>query len=111
MREKVRFFTGRKPLPPAENGIRKIFADLNRICEIEDHELEWYDRAYFASQFERLPDLDFLRALFFVKQEYYSGVDMPVAKIELIARQPGRASRNSRLHRSAHFRSEGRRAS
>ena len=36
VKEKVSFFSGRKPLPPVEDGIRKIFADLNRICEIED---------------------------------------------------------------------------
>ena len=88
VKDKTTFFTGRKHLPPVENGIKKIFADLNRICEIEDEELEWYERAYFPAP-HVLPSLGLFDRLFTIKDEKYAGTDRVVGKIQLQAIRPG----------------------
>mmetsp|Transcript_7380 Transcript_7380/g.6630 ORF Transcript_7380/g.6630 Transcript_7380/m.6630 type:complete len:99 (+) Transcript_7380:1994-2290(+) len=42
---------------------QKIYCDLQRICEIEDTVVEWYDSKYFQRPQELL-NVDFLHELF-----------------------------------------------
>ncbi len=50
--------------------------------------MEWYDRDYYVHK-ERALDLTFLKDLFVIKREQYSGVDLTVGKISLVASKPG----------------------
>ena len=38
----------------------KIYCDLNRICEIEDTVVEWYDEAYYQRR-DDVINLDYLK--------------------------------------------------
>lgn len=38
----------------------KIYCDLNRICELEDAVVEWYEEAYYQRKTDHY-DLNFLR--------------------------------------------------
>lgn len=35
-----------KNLTPDRNKFQKYFADLNRVCEVEDTVIEWFDKQY-----------------------------------------------------------------
>jgi hypothetical protein len=52
----------RKLLKKGESSI-KINCDLNRICELEDAVVEWYEEKYYQRP-KDLYDLSFLRANF-----------------------------------------------
>jgi len=43
--------------------VLKIFCDTNRVCELEDSVVEWYENKYFQRQSE-LMDLSFFKPLF-----------------------------------------------
>lgn len=45
----------------------KIYCDLNRICELEDAVVEWYEEAYYQRRTD-LYDLRFLKELFDIKE-------------------------------------------
>lgn len=66
----------------------KICCDLNRICEIEDTVVEWYEEAYYQRKKDLL-DLSFLKPNFDIKSALYAGVDGAICKVELIAKRPG----------------------
>lgn len=73
---------------------QKIYCDLNRICELEDAIVEWYEAEYFQKQ-ENLYDLGFLRidganSLFQLKQLLYAGVDGSICRIVCEATNPGK---------------------
>jgi len=55
----------------------KIYADINRICELEDSVVEWYNERYYENKNEII-DFTFLKDLFQILQIDYSGVDNPV---------------------------------
>ena len=42
---------------------KKIFCDVQRICEVEDAIVEWYDFKYYQKK-SSLMDLEFLKELF-----------------------------------------------
>lgn len=46
-----------------KDRVLKIFCDTNRVCELEDSVVEWYDNKYFQRQSE-LMDLSFFKPLF-----------------------------------------------
>lgn len=46
-----------------KDRVLKIFCDTNRVCELEDSVVEWYDNKYFERQSE-LIDLSFFKPLF-----------------------------------------------
>ena len=80
---------------------QKIYCDLNRICELEDAIVEWYEAKYY--QRRELFDLTFLRGvadfydnsdpgpqpIFEVKDLQYAGVDGSICKAVLEAVRPG----------------------
>ena len=78
---------------------QKIYCDLNRICELEDAIVEWYEAKYFQGQ-ERF-DLNFLNGvkdpyslnkhvpIFQMKGLQYAGVDGSICKAVLKAIAPG----------------------
>ena len=70
-----------------KNNSIKIFCDLNRICELEDAVVEWYEEKYYQLKKERA-QIDFLFEGFNVKQAMYAGVDGAICKLELIAAKP-----------------------
>ena len=69
--------------------VLKIFCDTNRVCELEDSVVEWYDSQYFQRQHELL-DLSFFEPMFQIKGYMCAGVDGLICKIHLIAAQEGR---------------------
>ena len=69
--------------------VLKIFCDTNRVCELEDSVVEWYDSNYFARQ-QELVDLEPLKELFEVKGYQCAGVDGIISKIHLEAREEGK---------------------
>jgi len=50
-----------------KDRVLKIYCDTNRVCELEDSVVEWYDSKYFQRQNE-LMDLSFFEPLFQVKE-------------------------------------------
>lgn len=81
---------------------QKIYCDLNRICELEDAIVEWYEAKYY--QRRELFDLSFLRGVadnyesgsqrqaqqvLEVKDLQYAGVDGSICKAVLLAARPG----------------------
>ena len=48
-----------------QDRVLKIYCDTNRVCELEDSVMEWYDSKYFQRQNEVI-DLSFLRPLFHI---------------------------------------------
>ena len=57
----------------------KIYCDLNRICEIEDAVLEWYEEDYYQRRTDMI-DLSFLKESFDIKDVFYAGVDGAICK-------------------------------
>lgn len=41
----------------------KIYADINRVCELEDSVVEWYDQKYYEKKSEII-DFNFLKDIF-----------------------------------------------
>lgn len=72
-----------------QDRVLKIYCDTNRVCELEDSVMEWYDSKYFQRQNEVI-DLSFLRPLFHINSYLCGGVDGLTSKIHLIAAQEGR---------------------
>jgi len=66
----------------------KIYADINRVCELEDSVVEWYDERYYDHKNE-LVDFSFLHEMFSIKSIEYSGVDNPVVRIQVKAKAEG----------------------
>ena len=66
----------------------KIMCDLNRICELEDAVVEWYEEAYYQRRAD-LYDLSFLKELFDIKSVDYAGVDGAICKVFMIAKNEG----------------------
>lgn len=66
----------------------KIYCDLNRICELEDAVVEWYEERYYQRRSD-LYDLSFLRECFDIKRVDYAGVDGAICKVNMIAKCPG----------------------
>lgn len=66
----------------------KIYCDLNRICELEDAVVEWYEEAYYQRRSD-LYDLGFLRENFEIKEIDYAGVDGAICKVLMIAKNEG----------------------
>lgn len=46
-----------------KDRVLKIYCDTNRVCELEDSVVEWYDSRYFSRPKE-LMDVGFFRPLF-----------------------------------------------
>lgn len=72
-----------------KDRVLKIFCDTNRVCELEDSVVEWYDSKYFQRP-QELIDLSFLEPVFQVKSYMCAGVDGLIGKIHLLAVQEGR---------------------
>lgn len=69
--------------------VLKIFCDTNRVCELEDSVVEWYDSRYFQRPHE-LMDLSFFEPIFEIKGYMCAGIDGLICKIHLIAASEGR---------------------
>lgn len=74
-----------------KDRVLKIFCDTNRVCELEDSVVEWYENQYFQRQSE-LMDLSFFKPLFQVQSYFCAGVDGLISKIHLIAVQEGKST-------------------
>ena len=62
----------------------KYFADLRRVCELEDAVVEWYSNAgWKGSEFDPSPyfDLQMLK----VESLMYGGIDFEVCRIQFSA--------------------------
>ena len=76
-------------LRDVKDRVLKIYCDTNRVCELEDSVVEWYDSKYFQRPKE-LRDLSFFRPLFHVNSYMCAGVDGLISKVHLIAVEEGR---------------------
>ena len=88
---KLDLLTYNKDLMRAKSRDRsaKIYCDLNRICELEDAVVEWYEEKYYTLSKERV-DLKFLEdAGFQIKSVHYAGVEGAICKAELIVQNSG----------------------
>lgn len=72
-----------------QDRVLKIYCDTNRICDLEDSVVEWYDSKYFQRQSEVM-DLSFLKPLFTINSYMCGGVDGLISKIHLVAAQEGK---------------------
>lgn len=61
---------------------------MNRICELEDAVVEWYEEAYYQRRTD-LYDLGFLKEFFEIKSIEYAGVDGAICKAILTAHKSG----------------------
>lgn len=66
----------------------KIYADINRVWELEDSVVEWYEQKYYENQSEVL-DFSFLKTMFHIDTVEYSGVDNKVVRIQARAKSIG----------------------
>ena len=66
----------------------KIYADINRVCELEDSVVEWYEQKYYENKNEII-DFSFLEDFFVIDSVEYSGVDNKVVRIQTRAKYPG----------------------
>lgn len=73
---------------PDTNRAQKIYADLNRICELEDAVVEWYDQKYYPHK-KNIVNFNFLRPFFNIKKVEYSGAGTVIVKAHLIAKNSG----------------------
>jgi predicted nucleotidyltransferase len=71
----------------------KIYADINRVCELEDTVVEWYEQKYYENKSEII-DFSFLLDLFEVNSIEYSGVDNKVVRIQAKAKHIGNLDSN-----------------
>ena len=74
------------------NASVKVFCDLNRVCEIEDAVVEWYEEAFYQRR-GCLLDLSFLKDNFTISELLYAGVDGTICKARLLAKAPGTLQR------------------
>jgi len=74
------------------NASVKVFCDLNRVCEIEDAVVEWYEEAFYQRR-GCLLDLSFTKDNFAIKELLYAGVDGTICRARLIAKAPGTINR------------------
>ncbi|CAI2367370.1 unnamed protein product [Moneuplotes crassus] len=66
----------------------KIYADINRVCELEDTVVEWYEQKYYEYKSE-IVDFSFLQDLFQINCVEYSGVDNKVVRLHTKAMKEG----------------------
>jgi hypothetical protein len=74
-----------KDLNKRNHSSIKINCDLNRICELEDAVVEWYEEAYYQRK-KDLYDLRFLKEYFEIKETQYAGVDGAICKAIMVAK-------------------------
>lgn len=88
----VRDYNRYKNLTPNRDLFAKYFADLKRVCEVEDTVLEWYDEAYvkvksLRQHIVRHPDIEVFKRQFDIVKAEVGGLDFSVWKILLKARK------------------------
>lgn len=66
----------------------KIYADINRVCELEDTVVEWYDEKYYENK-DEIISFDFLKNYFNLTCVEYSGVDNKVVRVQAKAQHQG----------------------
>ena len=67
----------------------KIVCDLNRICEIEDSEDQWYDYDYFLYKNAFPLKINSFKPMFKINSIVCAGLDILVMKMRLLAVAPG----------------------
>jgi hypothetical protein len=68
----------------------KSVADLSRICEAEDAEIDWLDHLYLQKEYRsKLFNIELLQDMFIVKRILCSGADIIISKYYLIAKSVG----------------------
>jgi len=72
-----------------KDRVLKIFCDTNRVCELEDSVVEWYESEHFQRK-DELIDLCFFKPMFKIQGYQCAGIDGLISKIHLIANREGR---------------------
>ena len=97
-KDTVLTYTNDYKLRDIKDRVLKIYCDTNRVCDVEDKVVEWYDSKYFIRQNEVM-DLTFLRPLFHINSHLCGGIDGLISKIHLIAVQEGKCSNHKSIIR------------
>ena len=87
-KESVLTYTNDFKAPEVRDRVLKIYCDTNRVCELEDSVVEWYDSKFFPRQNELL-DVSFFSPIFKVVKYTCGGIDGLISKIHLVAQQEG----------------------
>lgn len=76
-------------LTPNRDMLEKYFADLSRVCEVEDTVVEWFDYDAAISMFShRQIDISQYREQFSIQAIEIGGIDFSVLRLQLEARKP-----------------------
>eukprot|EP00347_Sterkiella_histriomuscorum_P020090 403339144 len=86
----VRDYNRFKNLTPNRDLFAKYFADLKRVCEVEDTVLEWFNEPYarthsLRSHIKRIFDANQFKEQFEVQNVEVGGIDFSVWKVQLKA--------------------------
>lgn len=78
---------------------RQYFADLRRVCDLEDAVVEWFEFEYIrtnslASHIKRTLDTTQFEEQFIVHQIEVGGIDFSVWRVKLEARDLSQASKS-----------------
>eukprot|EP00826_Nyctotherus_ovalis_P027992 TRINITY_DN2198_c0_g2_i1.p1 TRINITY_DN2198_c0_g2~~TRINITY_DN2198_c0_g2_i1.p1 ORF type:complete len:505 (-),score=127.95 TRINITY_DN2198_c0_g2_i1:153-1667(-) len=87
--ENLLTYKGREKREKEKHTEVKVFADLSRICELEDSEMEWRDFLY-DSQPKSIFPFKMLTRCFKIEDLEYSNIDKYVLKVKLRATVKGR---------------------
>lgn len=81
-------YSREKQLQSENDKAKKVMADLGRICELEDSEVEWRDLRY-EPKIKSQINLSTMEPYFVIKEAETSSIDIFVLKVRLIALKPG----------------------
>lgn len=82
----VRDYNRFKNLIPTRDLFQKYFADLKRVCEVEDTVVEWFEESYvkvnsLRKHIKRQVDLKQFEEQFIINKVEVGGIDFSVRKI------------------------------
>lgn len=67
----------------------EIKADLSRICELEDTQLEWRSSDYYSYSVDSINFVKKLKLLFDIEKIDIAKIDILALRIQLVAKRPG----------------------
>eukprot|EP00826_Nyctotherus_ovalis_P066321 TRINITY_DN9792_c0_g1_i6.p2 TRINITY_DN9792_c0_g1~~TRINITY_DN9792_c0_g1_i6.p2 ORF type:complete len:135 (+),score=40.42 TRINITY_DN9792_c0_g1_i6:613-1017(+) len=72
-----------------EDKSAKIIADLSRVCELEDTQLEWRYSQYYPLPSQNLLFINTLKSVFLVDKVDFANVDIIAVRAQLVAKRKG----------------------
>ena len=78
-----------KKMQEEEDKSAKIVADLSRVCELEDTQLEWRYSEYYSFPSNNLKFIEDIKPLFTVEKIDFANVDIIAIRGQLTAKKKG----------------------